>query len=144
MPKFVSYAAGLVLVTISALAQGQDRPLSADEKTMIQRVITSQIKAFESDDGVIAFSYATPAVRRRFGSPQAFMEMVRTDYETLFHNRSSVFLKAAVIEDSVIQPLRIITVDGDVVVALFTMELQTDRQWRVSGCELAQATVQAA
>jgi hypothetical protein len=55
-----------------------------------------------------------------------------------------VFLEAAVIEGSVIQPLRIITIDGDVMVALFTMELQADTQWRVSGCELAQAIVQAA
>ena len=144
MRKFARCAVCLVLVTMSALAQGQDRSLSAQDKTKIQRVIASQIKAFERDDGVAAFTYAAPAVRRHFGSPQAFMEMVRTDYEMIFHNRSTVFLEAAVIEDSVIQPLRIITIDGDVMVALFTMELQADRQWRVSGCELTQATVQAA
>ena len=144
MLKFASFAVGLVLVTMSALAQGQDRSLSTQDKTKIQRVIASQIKAVEHDDGVIAFSFAAPAVRRHFGSPQAFMEMVRTDYEMLFHNHSTVFLEAAVIEGSVIQPLRIITIDGDVMVALFTMELQADRQWRVSGCELAQASVQAA
>lgn len=144
MLKFAHYAAGLVLVTMCALAQGQERSLSAQDKTMIQHVIASQIKAFERDEGIIAFSYAAPAVRRHFGSPQTFMEMVRTDYEMLFHNRSTAFLAAAVIEGKVIQPLRIITIDGDVMVALFTMELQADRQWRVSGCELAEATVQSA
>ena len=144
MLKFASYAAGLVVVIMSALAQGQERSLSADDKTNIQRVIVSQIKAFERDDGVVAFTYAAPAVRRHFGSPQEFMAMVRTDYEVLFHNRSAAFLGVAVIEGRVIQPLRIITIDGDVMVGLFTMELQADRQWRVSGCELAQATVQAA
>lgn len=143
MLRFASYAVGLVLVIMSALAQGQDRSLSADDKTKIQRVIASQIQAFEHDDGVIAFTYAAPAVRRHFGSPQAFMEMVRTDYEVLFHNRSTVFLETAMIEGSVIQPLRIITSDGEVMIALFTMELQAGRQWRVSGCELAPATVQA-
>lgn len=143
MLKFATYAAGLVLVIMSALAQGHDRSLSADDKTKIQRVIAAQIQAFAHDDGVVAFTYAAPAVRRHFGSPRAFMEMVRTDYEVLFHNRSTVFLEAATIEGSVIQPLRIITSDGEVMIALFTMELQAESQWRVSGCELAPATVQA-
>src|SRR5450759_1585170 len=109
MLRFASYAVGLVLVIMSALAQGHDRSLSADDKSKIQSVIANQIQAFEHDDGVVAFTYAAPAVRRHFGSPQAFMAMVRTDYEVLFHNRSTVFLEAAMIEGSVIQPLRIIT-----------------------------------
>jgi hypothetical protein len=143
MLKFFRYTVCLALATLSAVAQGQERSLSAADKAKIQQVIASQIRAFERDEGVVAFSYATPAVRRHFGSPQAFMEMVKTDYELLFHNRSTAFLEAAVIEGSVIQPLRIISVDGEVMIALFTMELQANRQWRVSGCELAEATVQA-
>ena len=142
-----AFLLGFVMLALSTLAhaqQGLARTLGNADRAKIQRVISSQIKAFEREDDLIAFSYAAPAVRRYFGSPQAFMEMVKTGYESLYRNRSAEFLEASVIDGNVIQPLRIVTFDGDVVVALFTMEQQSDKEWRVSGCEIAESTVQAA
>ncbi len=135
---------GLAGLFASGAASADEDSIDAQDRVKIQAVISSQLRAFQRDDDVIAFSYTTPTVRRKFGSPQAFMAMVRRGYETLYHHRSTQFLEAVVLEGSVVQPVRIVTVDGEVIVALFTMEQQADEDWRVSGCEIAESTVQAA
>ena len=48
-----------------------------------------------------------------------------------------------VIDGAVIQPLRLVTADGETVVALYTMQKQPDKEWRISGCELAPSTLQS-
>jgi hypothetical protein len=115
--------------------------LSAADREKIQRVITLQIRAFERNDEAIAFSYATPESRRQFGTPRAFMEMVRVGYSALFKNSSREFLEAATINGTTIQPLRLITLDGETIIALYTMERQPDQEWRVGGCDLSPATL---
>ncbi len=133
-----------VLFAFSGPAGAQGQSLNQLDRAKIQRVISSQISALEREDGLVAFSYATPAARRYFGSPQAFMEMVKDGYEALYRNRSTDFLEPTVLGATVIQPLRIVTLDGSVVVALYTLQQQPDNEWRISGCELADSTVQAA
>ena len=135
---------GSLLFVFSGLAGAQGQSLTQADRVKIHRVILSQISAFEREDGLVAFSYATPAARRYFGSPQAFMEMVKDGYETLYRNRSTDFLEPTVLGATVVQPLRIVTLDGSVVVALYTLQQQPDNEWRISGCELADSTVQAA
>jgi len=142
--RLLALLAGLTAVFSAGMARASDESVDVQNRTKIQAVISNQLRALQRDDDVVAFSYATPTVRRQFGSPQAFMAMVRRGYETLYHHRSTQFLEAAILEGNVIQPVRIVTVDGEVIVALFTMEQQADEDWRVSGCEIAESTVQAA
>ena len=70
--------------------------------------------------------------------------MVRDGYGALIAARYTEFLEGAVIDGSVIQPLRLIAPDNSVRVALYTMEKQTDGRWKIAGCVLAPSTVQAA
>ncbi len=122
------------------------QPAPALEKTdrvAIQGVIEAQIKAFATEDNVAAFLLATPDVRRQFGNADAFMTMVKQTYESLYRNRSTTFLEAAIINGNVIQPMRIVERDGDVVIALYTLERQANGEWRVSGCQLAPSDLQA-
>jgi Domain of unknown function (DUF4864) len=115
--------------------------LTVMDREQIKRVITLQIRAFERNDEAIAFSYATPESRRQFGTPRAFMDMVRVGYAALYKNTSREFLEAATIDGVTIQPLRVVTFDGETIVALYTMERQPDQDWRIGGCELAPATL---
>ncbi len=117
--------------------------LTAADRQKIQRVITLQIRAFERNDEAVAFSYATPNARRYFGTPRAFMDMVRASYSALYKHSSREFLEAAVIEGVVVQPLKILTSDGEIIVALYTVEQQADKEWRVGSCELAPSTLSA-
>ena len=135
---------GMVLAATAAPAlPGKGDRLSAADRQKIQLVITLQIKAFERNDETRAFSYSTPEIRKYFGSSRTFMEMVRSNYSVLYKNASREFLEAAVIDGSVVQPLRIVTREGEAVVALYTLEKQADKEWRIGGCEIAPSTLQA-
>jgi len=134
---------GVVLAAAAPAGPDKAGKLSAADRQKIQMVITLQIKAFERNDETRAFSYSTPEIRKYFGSSRTFMDMVRSNYSVLYMNASREFLEAAVIDGSVIQPLRIITREGEAVVALYTLEKQADKEWRIGGCEIAPSTLQA-
>ena len=141
-------AAALLLASLAGAAgaattTAKPAAISATDRLKIRQVITLQIKAFERNDETRAFSYSTPEIRKYFGSSRTFMEMVRASYSVLYMNASREFLEAAVIDGAVVQPLRIVTRDGEAVVALYTLERQPDREWRIGGCELAPSTLQA-
>src|SRR6476659_8242125 len=68
--------------------------LSSADRSKIQRVINLQIRAFERNDGTVAFSYSTPETRKYFGSSRSFMELVRAEYSVLFQHVSREFLDA--------------------------------------------------
>jgi len=123
-------------------AQAKPEKLSSGDRQKIQRVITLQIKAFERNDDALAFSYSTPEIRRYFGTSRTFMEMVRSNYSVLYMNASKEFLEATVVDGQVVQPLHIITRDGETLVALYTVARQSDSEWRIGGCELAPSTLQ--
>lgn len=65
------------------------------------------------------------------------MNLVRKDYAILIKHGSREFLEAATIEGITIQPLKMVTVEGTTIIALYRMELQPDREWRIGGCELS-------
>jgi hypothetical protein len=128
-------------------AEKSASPKSALSKTdgeKIQRIITLQLRAFERNDEAIAFSYATADTRKVFGTPRQFMEMVRAGYAPLLKHSSREFLEAANVNGLTIQPVKFFTTDGDIVVALYTMERQADNEWRIGGCELAPKSLKAA
>jgi hypothetical protein len=103
-------------------------------------VITEQLDAFARDDAPRAFSLATPAIRARFGTPEAFLDMVRTDYAAVYRPRSVEFDESVVIEGEVMQPVRMIDAHGAAWIALYPMERQADGTWRINGCQLARIT----
>jgi len=49
-----------------------------------------------------------------------------------------------VIDGVIVQPLRLIGADNTVLVALYTVERQPGSGWRITGCQIAPSTVQAA
>ena len=148
MALLLGSASGLLPAVVAAAPQSmversKAEKLVATDRQEIQRVITQQIRAFKRNDEVVAFSYSTPEIRKHFGSSRTFMEMVRDGYSVLYTNTSRVFLEPAMIEGQVIQPLRIVTHDGETLVALYTLERQPDKEWRIGGCELAPSRLQS-
>ena len=146
---FVAALAGLLAAVCSspraeAASHGADSTLASSEWSLIRRTIDDQRKALKAGDARTAFSYASPAIRAQFRTPEAFFAMVREGYGALLDARYVEFLEGAVIEGTVIQPLRLVAPDNSVVVALYTMEKQKGGRWRIAGCVLAPSTVQAA
>jgi hypothetical protein len=121
-----------------------DSKLGAAEWSTIRRTIDDQRKALKAGDVRKAFSYASPAIRAQFRTPESFFAMVLEGYGALLDARYVEFLEGAVIEGAVIQPLRLVGPDNSVLVALYTMEKQKSGRWKIAGCILAPSTVQAA
>lgn len=143
----VSIARAIVALWIALtalLAHAQGPTNSAADWDRIRGVVTAQREALVAGDGERAFAFATPALRRQYGSAAAFMRMVRSGYQALVDARYVELLEGAVIEGSTIQPLRLVMPDGAVLVALYTMQRQRDGSWRIAGCVIAPSTVRSA
>jgi hypothetical protein len=130
------------LAETTAAAARAERLTRAD-RSQIQQVISLQLKALARNDDALAFSYSTPETRKYFGSSRMFMDLVRAEYPVLLKHASREFLEAAVIDGAVIQPLRIVSPEGEIIVALYSLARQPDRKWRIAGCELAPSTLQS-
>lgn len=129
---------------ICALAVSNAAEVSADDSAAIRAVVREQLEAFARDDAARAFSLATPGIRARFGTPEAFLEMVRTAYPVVYRPRSVEFDASVIIEGEVMQPVRMIDAQGMAWIALYPMERQADGKWRINGCQLARLTGRAA
>jgi hypothetical protein len=111
--------------------------IAREDAAAIRSVITEQIDAFKRDDGEKAFSLATAGIRARFGSPEVFMEMVRTGYPVVYRPASVRFEAPRVIEGGVYQSVRMTDHEGQAWLAIYPMQRQPDGSWRIDGCQLA-------
>ena len=121
------------LMSFAALADS----ISATDKLEFQRIITAQISAFRADDGLAAYDFAAPVVRKIFATPEIFMAMVKQGYPQVYRPQSFAFTEALI--DPLGRPSQKMTVvgpDGKTYVALYTMEKQLDGTWRIAGCTL--------
>ncbi|MGO8915997.1 MAG: DUF4864 domain-containing protein [Stellaceae bacterium] len=131
----------LILLVLLAAAPGAaragDDAVSAADTAAIRGVIQRQIAAFAKDDAATAFSFASPALQRQFGSPENFMRMVETGYRAVYHPRSVEFGAARRGDGTVVQEVDVIGPDGLGVRAFYLMEQERDGSWRINGVSLA-------
>lgn len=133
----------LIVGGTSHAAESAQATLAKREWSVIKQVIAAQRDALKKGDSARAYSYATRAIKLQFHDADNFMRMVQASYSPLVDARYVEFLDGAVIDDNVIQPLRLVLPDNTVLVALYTMEKEDDGRWRIAGCVLAPSTVQA-
>ena len=107
-------------------------PSAADQKA-IRGIIEAQLDAFQRNDSSAAFSYASPVIQQKFGSPENFMAMVQTGYRPVYRPREVEFLDSRVKDGQTAQAVRFVGPDGKPVVAIYSMEQQPDGSWRISG-----------
>ena len=102
-----------------------------------QSTIDAQLKAFQSNDGALAYSYAAPNVKRIFPTVEIFMGMVESGYQPVRSPRNYAFGK---VEEpsgtSIIQQVLILGPDGKDYEAVYTLELQPDGVYRITGVSL--------
>jgi hypothetical protein len=109
-------------------------PLPELEAAKVREVIVAQIAALQEDDADRAFQTATPEVQQSIGSSGRFLAMVRGAYPMVYRPSSVSFHKPEEEEGSVLQMVEIKDDDDKSWLALFALELQPDRSWRISGC----------
>jgi hypothetical protein len=119
-----------------AVAQDRDAALSAGDRGAIRETIEAQIDAFRRDDGARAFALASPGIQGLFGSPAAFMEMVRRGYRPVYRPRAFTFGPLTMPNGVPTQAATVIGPDGRPVRALYPMTRLPDGGWRIDGCVL--------
>ena len=135
MMRWLAVAA---LVLVAGLpVRAQEAPAEAD-RVAIEAVITAQLQAFRDDDGPRAYGFAAPGIQRIFPTHQVFMAMVRDGYAPVYRSVEAEFRAIEALSGGRwLQHVLIVGANGEVVVALYTMERQPDGTWKIAGCALA-------
>lgn len=123
------------LVLASSVAAAAE-PVSAAETKAVRSVVEAQLEAFAADDAERAFSYAAPSIREMFGTPDRFMAMVRAGYPVVYRPASVTFLAPVRAEGQLVQGVQLTDADGALWLAVYRLERQPDRSWRINGCDV--------
>jgi|SRR5579859_534828 len=132
-------ALALALAPLLAAAQV---PLQPEDARAVRAVIEAQLDAFRHDDARRAFSYAAPEIQKTFGTPERFLEMVRTAYPVVYRARNVQFEAPSDIDGDVFQPVRMTDGDGHAWIAIYPMLRGADGTWRINGCQLGRVRVE--
>jgi Domain of unknown function (DUF4864) len=119
-------------LTLLAPAQAA-RFTVADEKN-VREVVQGQLDALAKDDADKAFSYAAPNVRQAVGTASGFLAMVRDGYPVVYRPASVAFLKPEGQSDQVIQRVHMLDADGESWLAIYSLQRQANKAWRITGC----------
>lgn len=112
-------------------------PVSA-QADPIQTVIKEQISAFLADDFETAFGFASPSIKRLFGSPERFGQMVREGYPMVYRPRDVQMLEQQDIGPHVIQRVLMRDASGRVHILAYAM-IETEDGWQINGVQILRA-----
>ncbi|WP_431097357.1 DUF4864 domain-containing protein [Polaromonas aquatica] len=127
-------AIGAMLAMLCMAIPAGAAPFTAADERNVRAVVQAQLAAFAKDDADKAFSFAAPNVRKAVGSAQAFMAMVRRDYPVVYRPASVAFLKSDGKDDQVIQRVQMADTSGTSWLAVYSLERQRNKAWRITGC----------
>jgi hypothetical protein len=125
----------LLLGAAPVLAGAQSVPPA--EAQAVRKVIEAQLDAFRRDDAERAFSYAAPAIRNQVGTPERFIQMVKTSYAVVYRPHGVTFREPVKVGNDLAQPVRMTDEEGHAWVVVYPMERQPDGRWLINGCQLA-------
>lgn len=101
-----------------------------------ETVIGGQIRAFKAGKHEEAFGYASPNIRKMFGSTGRFIGMVKSGYGAIYGAKSWTFGRNRVDGNRMFQEVDIVGPDGFAYAALYTLEKQADGTWRIAGVQV--------
>jgi hypothetical protein len=100
--------------------------------------IQSQLDAFQRDDFATAFTFASPNIKRLFGNPSRFGQMVRNGYPMVWRPAEVQFLDFKDVGGRVSQTVLFRDANGVLVVLEYFM-IETDQGWQIDGVQPVQA-----
>ncbi|MBV9191156.1 MAG: DUF4864 domain-containing protein [Betaproteobacteria bacterium] len=128
----------LALLFVFALPAVAQPAITSDDLAEIRAVINRQIEAFRRDDAQEAFKLVSPAVQETFGTPERFLDVVRTSYGAIVRPTAVEFLGLTTMGEDAVQRVKITDRSGSVWLAYYAMQRQRDGSWRTNGCHLVQ------
>ncbi|MFM9879636.1 MAG: DUF4864 domain-containing protein [Burkholderiaceae bacterium] len=127
-----------------AQAQSPAAELSRSDEKNIRAVVQSQLDAFAADDSKKAFSFATPGIQKVMVNAERFMALVQASYPMVYRPAAVAFLKPEQSAGEVVQRVQLTDARGTPWLALYSMEQQKDKSWRIGGCVVVPETRQSA
>ena len=127
-----AFSVATVLLAVAGTASAAE--LSGKDVSSIRAVVQAQLDALAVDDADRAFSFAAPGIRKMMGNAKNFLDMVRTGYPVVHRPASVNFLKAELQGAEVIQAVQMTDAKGMAWLAVYNLQRQPDKSWRISGC----------
>ena len=128
----ISLASAAVLCALASAAIAGEAEIKAAQST-----IDGQLKAFSRGDHEGAYAFAAPNIKRIFPTVDIFTDMVTGAYQPVHKPRSYAFGKVQETSaTSIVQQVLIVGPDGKDYEAVYTLELQPDGVWRITGVSL--------
>ncbi|RVT82627.1 DUF4864 domain-containing protein [Rhodobacteraceae bacterium CCMM004] len=126
-------AAAAVAAVLAGGAAAEETPDAA-----IRGVIQSQIDAFLADDFATAFTYASPMIKRIFGTADRFGGMVRQGYPMVYRPSDVRFVEAREAGGAVFQKVLMRGPAGAYHLLEYEM-IPTPDGWQINGVRLLEA-----
>lgn len=120
---------GLWMATTSAFAQDADA---------IEGVIGNQLQAFNDRDVSEAWEYASPNIKRMFGSSDNFGMMVQQGYPMVWDNADVRFLELRDVAGNLWQKVMVRDAKGGLHILDYQM-IDTADGWQINGVQLLPA-----
>ncbi len=132
-----SVSRAVALWGLFALGSALPAHAEADKnETAVITVIQQQLDAFAADDAEQAFKYAAPSIKAMSGNAQNFLALVKTRYSVVYRNSNAAFLKPVILGKAALVRVRLTDENGVNWMAAYTLELQKNKEWLISGCQL--------
>ena len=126
------------LLVVAAMITGNARiATSADDTagSAIASVIERQISAFQENNLQRAFSFASPTIQRKFGTPENFGRMVEMGYPMVWRPSRWQMVKLVETTDGLVQIVLFVDASGREYEAGYLMQ-QIDGRWRINGVHI--------
>jgi Domain of unknown function (DUF4864) len=130
------WVVALVLLSSSSAFAAESAWPSAKDWADIRQVIQTQLDAFQRDDGEASYALAAPSVKERFPTPEAFNKMVRDNSSPIYNLRALKFLTPSIAHGRILQGIEFLSDENQLLLAVFTLERQEDKSWKIKSCDL--------
>lgn len=131
MPRLIAVAA------LAALLASVPAKAGEAEVKAAQSVIQNQFEAFLANDAERAYSFAAPNIKRFFPTQQSFMSMVENGYMPVRRPQSYAFGKSQETSSTaIVQQVLLVGPDGKNYEAVYTLEMQVDGSWLITGVSM--------
>ena len=127
--RFLGLVFGLWLAATAAFAQDTDA---------IESVIGGQLNAFNDRDVEEAWEYASPNIKRLFGSAGNFGMMVQQGYPMVWDNADVRFLELRDVAGNLWQKVMVRDARGGLHILDYQM-IETPDGWQINGVQLLPA-----
>ncbi len=127
-----------VLATVLAGGMALSAAKAQEPSEAIRGVISDQIAAFRADDFATAFSFASPNIKRLFGTSERFGAMVRSGYPMVWRPADVRFSDLQERGGRTVQDVLVIDQAGAPHLLEYEM-IETEAGWQIDGVRVRRA-----